>query len=353
MTTEGSALIFHEGRGHWIAPGDPDYPSGGAQGDPGPTGPQGPDGPQGPQGAAGAQGAQGVAGATGATLFPVGKRLDGGWSYDSASQAAAAPGNGKFRLNHATETLATEMYIDNDDTTPTDRSAQIDAWGASTNANPKGYLFIGDSFALAGNGQLLLTITGPIVDSGGFRTIPVTVQSVNGVTLGSEPVAIIFQQVGDAASITGIGSTQWEGNNTDITGTQGVDLACASSAWWYRIDAIEGADPDTAGAVLNVIGYTDCFAAGTPTADILFDFSALLAALFPLMTTPHFAVAIVIGTCQMPNGAGPFNLVQPSSAVVAPTNQAGVNAGAAFTFPGAGDTVSFSIVAIIDPGAFG
>lgn len=209
---------------------------------PGPQGPQGASGSsgaQGPQGAAGSagstgsQGAQGAQGAQGVSPLPIGRQLSGSWQFDPTSQAASAPGDGKWRLNHATQTSATALYIDNDDSTPTDRSAEIDAWDDSTNSNPKGYLFVADSFAPASNGQLLITITGAVVNSTGYRTIPVTVTNPNSIALTAEPTLFIFTAVGNAGAqgpqgfqgATGTTGSQGPQGTTGTTGSQGAQGA--------------------------------------------------------------------------------------------------------------------------------
>lgn len=170
----------------------------------GATGPTGATGATGSSGSAGSAGATGPTGATGAAGLPLGKRLSGAWTVDLTSQAASVPGNGKVRFNHATPTSATAIYIDNESLDGVSRTGEIDAWDNSTNPNPKGYLYMADpSFGgtvVATNGQLRLTITGPVVDSTGYRTVPVTVESVNAIAMGSQPTMFIFQQAGDAGT---------------------------------------------------------------------------------------------------------------------------------------------------------
>lgn len=172
-------------------------------------------GPTGPAGSAGATGATGPTGATGQTGLPLGVRLSGTWAFDPTSQAASAPGVGLWRLNNATQTSATALYIDDLDSNSIDRTAEIDAWGNSTNPNPKGYLYIADSFAPGQNGQLRVTITGPVVNSGGYRTVPVSVQSINGTPLAAEPTMFIFQQTGDMGD-AGLRSVTVNMNTADI-----------------------------------------------------------------------------------------------------------------------------------------
>src|SRR5262245_36399695 len=74
-------------------------------GPPGPTGPQGPQGIQGVQGPTGPQGVQGVPGGS-TNVFP----------YTFSTTATEPPAGQQMRLNNATQTAATKIWIDHNTT---------------------------------------------------------------------------------------------------------------------------------------------------------------------------------------------------------------------------------------------
>lgn len=112
-----------------------------------------------------------------------------------ATTAAADPGAGKFRLNHATASSATAIYIDNVEALGgASITALLDSW---------------DDAAAAIRGQLLVVskinpaifrlynVTGSVVDSTGYRTVTIAHVSGNGTLTDLTPCVLAFTRSGD------------------------------------------------------------------------------------------------------------------------------------------------------------
>lgn len=116
-------------------------------------------------------GGAGTAGATGATAPAP---LDFTWNTGTAS---ADPGVGNIRANNANLSAATQIYINEIDRLNVNVANFLDDIGMST-STIKGHLFLVD-LATPAN-RVYFRITGPIVDNGSWKTIPVAYRS--GVT---------------------------------------------------------------------------------------------------------------------------------------------------------------------------
>lgn len=152
-------------------PTGPTGPTGatGATGPQGPTGATGaastvpgPTGPTGPAGATGATGPAGPTGATGAQGDPGpagGAVISAFWQFSATT--SAPPGSGQMR----TDVGYTTLWIAEIDTDGFDRSAGLDT------------IVVGSDLMIrASNGTAMdLTVTGPPVDNGTYRTIPIAI----------------------------------------------------------------------------------------------------------------------------------------------------------------------------------
>lgn len=114
-------------------------------------------------------------------------------TWDTAT-ADADPGNGKVRLNNATPTAATALYVDNVDAAGASITAVLDRWTASTNPT-KGTLRIAHRTDAAK--WLEYQVTGTVVDGTGYRKITVTGGTGPGGFAAGDPVAVGFSRAGD------------------------------------------------------------------------------------------------------------------------------------------------------------
>lgn len=176
----------------------------------GATGPQGATGSTGPAGSpGGATGATGVAGspggATGATGTPGSTGATGppgggatiGYTF-STTTTDADPGAGNLRLNNATQSSASEMFVDLLDNLGSDVTAVIDDFDLSTNSN-RGYLRLFS--ATDGTKWIIFRVTGVQIVSG-YRKIDVAVvdSSSSSPFADTDAVYISFSPSGDAAT---------------------------------------------------------------------------------------------------------------------------------------------------------
>ena len=97
---------------------------------------------------------------------PAGKRSGLEYVF-STTTTAADPGVGIMRYNNASIASVTALYLDNQDYLTVSPMAWVDTWGNGG----KGSLTIKNQAGTIAN---MFEITGPVVDSSGYRTIPVT-----------------------------------------------------------------------------------------------------------------------------------------------------------------------------------
>ncbi|SMF83192.1 hypothetical protein SAMN02982917_5485 [Azospirillum oryzae] len=111
--------------------------------------------------------------------------------------ADADPGNGKVRLNSATVTAATALYVDNLDAAGASITTVLDRWTASTNTT-KGTLRI--AHRTDATKWLEFQVTGTVVDGTGYRKITVTGGTGPGGFGADDPVAVGFVRAGDVGA---------------------------------------------------------------------------------------------------------------------------------------------------------
>lgn len=166
-------------------------------------------GPTGLQGEAGVNGENGEDGLNG---------LNEGMPYAFNTEITDSdPGAGKIRLNNATLSSVTEIYIDNENSDPADISAFIDTWDDSTNTALKGTIIIKK---IGSNDIAIFNITGSITDGTGYRKIGVTYVTHYGSFASDDPISIIFSRTGNKGT---------NGSGVPTGGTTGQVLKKASN----------------------------------------------------------------------------------------------------------------------------
>ena len=114
-------------------------------------------------------------------------------TWDTAT-TDADPGNGKVRLNNATPSAATALYVDNVDAAGASIATVLDRWTFST-AVVKGTLRI--AHRTDATKWLEYQVTGTVVDGTGYRKITVTGGTGPGGFTAGDPVAVGFSRAGD------------------------------------------------------------------------------------------------------------------------------------------------------------
>ena len=108
----------------------------------------------------------------------------------SATTAAADPGAGTIRLNHADVTLATALYISETDADAANQGPNLATWDDGAQAL-KGLLRI-----VKGNDTAVFVeyqVSGARVDGGAWNTFNLTYLNHNGAIAGDDPVVLVFQ----------------------------------------------------------------------------------------------------------------------------------------------------------------
>lgn len=117
--------------------------------------------------------------------------------------ADADPGAGAFRLNHATPGSATAIYLDNVDAGGGSITAIVDKYDDSTNVSAKGFLRIEDDNDPSVWAEF--TVTGAVVDGGGYRKLTLAGGSHAGVFVDGTAFRISFFRSGDKGT-DGVGT---------------------------------------------------------------------------------------------------------------------------------------------------
>jgi hypothetical protein len=157
------------------------------------------------QTAATAAAASATAAAGSATQAAASAAAVGGWVpaallvWDSGT-ADADPGAGKLRLNSATLTAATALYLSTTDAAAVSIAAIVDRWCDST-TTIKGTLRVANRQA-AGKWVEYL-VTGSVVSGGGYRKLTLIGGAGPGGFVAGDPVAVGFSRTGDAGYVTG------------------------------------------------------------------------------------------------------------------------------------------------------
>jgi hypothetical protein len=120
----------------------------------------------------------------------------------STTTADADPGAGKFRLNHATISSATEMYIDDLEYNGTDVTAWVQSWDdVSGNDTNRGRIRISKANTL--DTWMVFKVTGAITDATGYSKISLVYIDSAGSFANDDKVFIAFTASGEDGAIPG------------------------------------------------------------------------------------------------------------------------------------------------------
>jgi hypothetical protein len=120
----------------------------------------------------------------------------------STTTADADPGAGKFRLNNATISSATEMYIDDLEFNGTDVSAWVQSWDDVTgNDTNRGRIRISKANTL--DTWMVFKVTGAITDATGYSKITLVYIDSAGSFANDDKVFIAFTASGEDGAIPG------------------------------------------------------------------------------------------------------------------------------------------------------
>ncbi len=120
----------------------------------------------------------------------------------STTTTDADPGAGKFRLNNATISSATEMYIDDLEFNGTDVSAWVQSWDDVTgNDTNRGRIRISKANTL--DNWMVFKVTGAITDASGYSKISLTYIDTAGTFANDDKVFISFVASGEDGAIPG------------------------------------------------------------------------------------------------------------------------------------------------------
>ena len=120
----------------------------------------------------------------------------------STTTTDADPGAGKFRLNNATISSATEMYIDDLEFNGTDVSAWVQSWDDVTgNDTNRGRIRISKANTL--DTWMVFKVTGAITDASGYSKISLVYIDTAGTFANDDKVFISFVASGEDGAIPG------------------------------------------------------------------------------------------------------------------------------------------------------
>ena len=120
----------------------------------------------------------------------------------STTTTDADPGAGKFRLNNATISSATEMYIDDLEFNGTDVSAWVQSWDdVSGNDTNRGRIRISKANTL--DTWMVFKVTGAITDASGYTKVSLVYIDTAGTFTDDDKVFISFTASGEDGAIPG------------------------------------------------------------------------------------------------------------------------------------------------------
>ena len=202
----------------------------GIQGDVGPTGPTGSTGDIGPTGSQGIQGDIGPTGPTGSTGATGPQGNFGGitldYTFDSAT-SQSDPGSGKLKFNNSDLSLASSMYIDDENDNAVDVQTFLRTIDDST-STIKGHFRISNK---ADSSDFCLFIISSITEESGYFNVQCSYVSGSAVSFSNnEDIIITFARTGDIGDTGPTGPTGPQGSQgvigetgaTGPTGSQGL-----------------------------------------------------------------------------------------------------------------------------------
>lgn len=154
----------------------------------------------------------------------------------SSTTGDADPGNGKFRLNHATPASATAGYFDNLDAGGTTVSGIIDTWDDSTNT-VRGRLRIQHLTDTAMWAEW--NVTGSVTDGTGYRKVILASGAGSGAFTDGDPFVIVLIPAGNVGA-SGAGGTGGPGATGASGSSDWVLLATVTASNQGSVDFTSG-----------------------------------------------------------------------------------------------------------------
>lgn len=195
-------------------------------------------------------------GATGERGTVVGVLLQ----FDEAT-TDADPGTGKLRLNNATVSSATTLYIDNVNEGGSDITSWLDAFDDSTNTSSKGTLHLVKT--AAPTTFAIFRVTGSVVDGTGYRKVTVAHVQSAGTFSANDQIAAIFIRTGDKG-VDGLGagdvvgpSSAADGNLALFDGTSGKLIKDGGTVTSFAKSILDDANAAAVRATIGVVIGTD------------------------------------------------------------------------------------------------
>ena len=144
----------------------------------------------------------------------------------STTTSDADPGTGVIRLNNATLSSVSAIYIDDADANSADVSAYILTWDDSTNTSDRGQVRITKKSAPAN--YAIYKLSGASTDASGYVKLAVTAVDDNGSFSADDAVAIEFTRTGNAGSLSDPMTTRGDiivRNSSNVTARLAVGSA--------------------------------------------------------------------------------------------------------------------------------
>jgi len=183
------------------------------------------------------------------------------YTFDSSTSVSVDPGNGDFRLNHATIASATVIsFSDNTaDYGNPDYSPYLVTWDDSTSASLRGTITVSE----LGNPSIfaIFSVNAALTDGTTYVDIPVAYVTGSGSFTAASKYVVSFSRTGNLGASNGV-EMKWDVSTTDAdqgAGTVWLNNATVASATVLYLDDVDNA----AGASIN--SWVDSFDDSTNT----------------------------------------------------------------------------------------
>jgi hypothetical protein len=150
------------------------------------------------------------------------------WLFDS-STSASDPGSGKFRLNNATASSATALYIDNENAGANSVTGWLDSLDDAGNSSNRGHLIIVDPDQPTEVFRVY-AVSGSVVDSTGYRTITISHMTGAGSFTADATYAFTFSSKGPDGDVTGPNGGVSDSEIALFNGTSGAAIKGSGKA---------------------------------------------------------------------------------------------------------------------------
>jgi hypothetical protein len=149
----------------------------------------------------------------------------------STTTTDSDPGSGNIRLNNATPSAATIIYVDDLDADGASVGSWIDTFDDSSSA-VKGQLFLKDG---ATGAQAVYSVNGSVINGTGYRKIPVAWVENNGALSNGLRLGLTFARTGDVSATSSVGYAAKTANYTIVASDWGrvIDITSGSPTISY------------------------------------------------------------------------------------------------------------------------